>query len=272
MLGLICHDAAFRFLFKDLQVTGLLVSVRDADEATAALRGGAALIDVKEPRHGSLGRATAEQWRDVSRQVAGQVPVSVACGELVEFATRDPVAALPDAPEAYVKCGLAGCGGLADWPQRWAAWLEQLPPAMRPVAVAYADWNRALAPPPEQICEWAVRLGCRAMLWDTHTKDGSCLFDHLTGPELIRMTQGARQQGMLVVLAGSLTLGRLPEVMSLAPDYVAVRGAVCVGDREGVVREHLVERFASAVEDYLAPASDRHSNRVRHDSPRGHAE
>ena len=36
-------------------MTGLLVSVRDAAEAEAALRGGATLIDVKEPRHGSLG-------------------------------------------------------------------------------------------------------------------------------------------------------------------------------------------------------------------------
>ena len=55
-------------------MTGLLVSVRDADEAEAALRGGAALIDVKEPRHGSLGRASAEQWRERGRQVAGRVP------------------------------------------------------------------------------------------------------------------------------------------------------------------------------------------------------
>jgi uncharacterized protein (UPF0264 family) len=261
MLGVIRRDAAFRFLAKDMQVTGLLVSVRDADEAAAALRGGAALIDVKEPRHGSLGRATVEQWEDVSRQVAGRVPVSVACGELVEHPSMFPVAALPGATDAYVKCGLAGCGRLSDWPQRWAAWLERLPHAMQPVAVAYADWNRAMAPPPDQVCAWAVRLGCRAVLWDTHTKDGSCLLDHLDGPELAGLTRGARQHGMLVVLAGSLTLGRLPEVMSLAPDYVAVRGAVCAGDRQGVVREHLVEQFVSAMEDYLSPARDRQPDR-----------
>ena len=34
--------------------------------------------------------------------------------------------------------------------------------------------------------------------------------------------------------------------MSLAPDYVAVRGAVCGGDRQGVVRQHLVEQFVQA--------------------------
>ena len=35
----------------------LLVSVRSADEARAALAGGADLIDVKEPAHGPLGAA-----------------------------------------------------------------------------------------------------------------------------------------------------------------------------------------------------------------------
>ena len=35
----------------------LLVSVRSADEAEVALEGGADIIDVKEPLHGSLGWA-----------------------------------------------------------------------------------------------------------------------------------------------------------------------------------------------------------------------
>ena len=77
---------------------------------------------------------------------------------------------------------------------------------MQPVAVAYADWERALAPPPEQVCAWAVRLGCRAMLWDTHTKDGSCLLDHLAVGELATLdAESPPPAGMLVVLAGSLT-------------------------------------------------------------------
>ena len=63
-------------------MTRLLVSVRDASEALAALRGGAALIDVKEPRLGSLGAATPEVWREVRRVVPTEVPCSAALGEL----------------------------------------------------------------------------------------------------------------------------------------------------------------------------------------------
>ena len=248
-------------------MTGLLVSVRDADEAEAALQGGAALVDVKEPRLGSLGRASVEQWESVRRQVAGRVPLSVACGELLEPAAQQPVPALTGA--AYGKCGLAGCGPLADWPARWAAWREQLPRVIQSVAVAYVDWERALAPPPEQVCARAPQLGCRAVLWDTHTKDGSCLLDHLAVGELATWTRRARQQGMLVVLAGSLQLAHLPELMSLAPDYVAVRGAVCGGDRHGVVRRHLVEQFVAAVADRVAPGHGGHCDRARHLGTRG---
>jgi len=58
----------------------LLVSVRSADEAQAALEGGAAIIVVKEPALGSLGRASAEPITAVVKRVAGRASVSVALG------------------------------------------------------------------------------------------------------------------------------------------------------------------------------------------------
>ena len=50
----------------------LLVSVRDATEAAAALHGGAGLIDVKEPARGPLGRADAATIAAVVQTVAGR--------------------------------------------------------------------------------------------------------------------------------------------------------------------------------------------------------
>ena len=67
-------------------MTRLLVSVRSAAEAEAALRGGADVIDVKEPGRGPLGRADDAVIADVVRLVAGRRPVSAALGELC----RDP--------------------------------------------------------------------------------------------------------------------------------------------------------------------------------------
>ena len=61
--------------------TGLLVSVRSADEVAAALEGGADIIDVKEPAKGPLGMAEAEVVAAVVDRVKGKVPVSAAMGE-----------------------------------------------------------------------------------------------------------------------------------------------------------------------------------------------
>src|SRR3954468_1178551 len=83
--------------------TGLLVSVRSPAEAEDALRGGAALIDVKEPACGSLGRASDQTIAEVLRQVAGRRPVSAACGEL-----KDNLPLFPAPGLRYVKWGLAG--------------------------------------------------------------------------------------------------------------------------------------------------------------------
>src|SRR5947209_83593 len=117
----------------------LLVSVRSAAEASAARRGGAALIDVKEPRHGALGRAAAAVVADVVATVAGRLPVSAALGELPEGGP------LPDALAglAFVKWGLAGAAALPDWQTqlgRRAEQVQAVAPGCTVVAVAYADW------------------------------------------------------------------------------------------------------------------------------------
>lgn len=129
----------------------LLVSVRSAAEARAALDGGAALVDVKEPSRGSLGRAEATVWAEVAAACGSNVAVSFALGEVDEHADGDPVPAVPPGA-ALVKLGLRsqGLAGRADWEDRWAAARERFDRAAgRPlpwVAVAYADARSASAP------------------------------------------------------------------------------------------------------------------------------
>src|SRR5947209_19533370 len=85
----------------------LLVSVRDAVEAAAALAGGANLIDIKEPSRGPLGRADLAVTAAVLQAVGGRVPVSAALGELRDCPLGREMAEPPPAVR-YVKWGLAG--------------------------------------------------------------------------------------------------------------------------------------------------------------------
>ncbi len=210
-------------------MTQLLVSVRSATEAEAALRGGAALIDVKEPAHGSLGRASDSTIADVVRVVAGRRPVSAALGELADA---------PDMPRepdlTYVKWGLAGSA--SSWRNPLCEAMRRLTdqlPNCRAVAVAYADWQRARAPTPEEVCAFAIDNAAGAFLIDTWQKDGSTLLDWLPLAEIERLKGCCRTADIPMALAGSLAAEEIRALLPIRPDWFAVRGAVCPGRQRG---------------------------------------
>lgn len=218
---------------------GLLVSVRCSAEAETALAGGADLIDVKEPERGALGRADDEVIAGVLRAVAGRQPVSAALGELRE-ATLCTITDL-----AFAKWGLSGAG--ADWPTRLQeaiAQRQQVDAGCRPVAVAYADWERARSPRPAEVAEFACRHHT-GLLIDTHTKDGQTLLDWLTVAEVARLVERCRRAEAPIALAGSLGLADIARLAELRPDWFAVRGAACLeGERDREVDEKRVRRLA----------------------------
>ena len=215
-------------------MTQLLVSVRSAAEAEAALAGGAAVIDVKEPAHGALGRAADAVIAAVARTVAGRAPVSAALGELRDRPDANLPACLPSL--AFVKCGLTRCAeGAGDG---WQPAVEALAgavhgaaPSCRMAVVAYADWRRAQAPPPDEVCTFVCRRPGWGLLLDTWGKDGLTLLDWMSRVEMHRMSRACRDAGVAFALAGSLGRSLIRQLRSAGPDWFAVRGAACEGSR-----------------------------------------
>jgi uncharacterized protein (UPF0264 family) len=229
-------------------MTRLLVSVRGAAEVSAALAGGAALIDVKEPANGPLGRAEDHTLAEVVRAVAGRAPVSAALGELLDNFGEELPAATADL--AFVKWGLAGCaeGARSSWWWDLAEEMDRLAalfPFCQAVAVAYADWPRARAPRPEQVCAFAAWQPAGAFLLDTWGKDGSTLLDWMNHAEVTALCQRCREAGVRVALAGSLGPDEIRALKPARPDWFAVRGAACAGrDRTAVIDEDRVRQLA----------------------------
>lgn len=241
-------------------MTQLLVSVRSAAEAEAALSGGAAVIDVKEPDRGPLGAADPATWRSVRKLVADRVPVSAALGELFvgdRLNASIPSLAAQTAGLAFAKIGLAGAARDGNWQPHWQRALAALPPQVSAVAVAYADWEISAAPRPEEVIDAGARLGCTILLLDTFDKTRGHLLDHLPLATLSRLCLRARECGLQVVLAGSLTKSLLCDVLPLAPAFVAVRGAVCQPDRRGAVDAALVHGLAALLESHRPPPTVR---------------
>ncbi|MCC7193181.1 MAG: hypothetical protein IT444_10415 [Phycisphaeraceae bacterium] len=223
----------------------LLVSVRNAAEADIAVNCGADIIDAKEPCRGSLGPVDAQILTEIIQKVAGRKPISAAGGELLDH----PPITLPTGFE-YIKIGLANAQQRNSWPDMLEKRFQTYGLA-RPVAAAYADYQRAGSPPVTEVFDWAQHHRAAGFLIDTAVKDGAGLFDWLTSRELSTLITAARKADILVALAGSLAGESLEKALQLEPDIVAVRGAACPdGAREKTIECSCVRALATRVSDH----------------------
>jgi len=227
-------------------MTQLLVSVRSATEALVALSGGADVIDVKEPANGSLGRASRQTIAEVVQIVGGQRPVSAAFGELCDMNWSES----PPPQINYLKWGLSmwRSRDLADIATIFDR-LHAERPERQLVTVAYADWQRADAPTPEELCRFACAGRWGPFLIDTWRKDGATLLDFLPLTVLTDLRKQCQRAGVPLALAGSLGLAEMRTLLPLEPTWFAVRGAVCRDrDRTAEVDTNKVRQLA----DWLA--------------------
>jgi uncharacterized protein (UPF0264 family) len=236
----------------------LLVSVRNAADAAKALAGGADILDVKEPARGSLGRADAaaiESVADALRAYPGRVPLSVALGELREWCDRIPMR-LP-AEVQFAKLGLAGMRDTGDWEQEWSRIRNRLDVVSGRsfdwIAVAYADEAVADAPPLAEIIAAAIESGCRGVLIDTYDKQGSRLTELMTPAALDRTALELHEAGLILALAGRLTIADFRVIGRTACDVVAIRSAACIGEQR---TQHISRERVSLCRDVLDRSAD----------------
>ncbi len=213
----------------------LLVSVVDASEVAAAVAGGADIVDVKNPREGSLGAPQPSIVRAVRAATPPHVPVSVAIGDMPDMPGTAALAALGAvvAGASYVKMGLRG----SSEPAAVFALIQAAVQAIagtggRLIATAYADGTPYDLLPPLALPDIAADAGADGCMLDTLQKGGSSLRRAQTDHELMSFVARSRHHGLVVALAGSLMLQDLPWLTAtLTPDIVGVRGAACTGTR-----------------------------------------
>ncbi len=239
-------------------MTQLLVSVRDEEEAEAALRGGADWIDLKEPARGALGYVYPDVAARVVAAVGNRAPVSAAAGELSDWIGWGPafVHAVPGVK--LLKLGLAGQKS-QDWKDAWLRVQQATSDAGQGlVPVMYADFNTARAPSPAEILTLLSESIADWVLIDTFDKSAGGLLDVLDRAALVDLLGSIRDRGKRTVVAGRLTV----ESMALLPleliDVVGVRGAACKGGRTGVICASRVAQLHGLVGNRRAGAAALH--------------
>jgi uncharacterized protein (UPF0264 family) len=218
----------------------LLISVANATEASAALAGGADIIDAKDPLTGALGPVSLPVLRTIHARVAPARPVTAALGDATDEATLEAAAyAFTAAGAALVKVGFAGITHPGRVTALTASAVRGVCAAGHlgcgVVAVAYADAGRAGSIPPPALVGAAARAGATGILLDTSDKSGAGLRHLIEPAALAAWVDEAHAARLFVALAGKLTACDLSYAQDAGADIVGMRGAACEGGRAGRV-------------------------------------
>jgi hypothetical protein len=225
----------------------LLVSPMNVEEAKIAVRGGADIIDVKNPKEGSLGANFPWVIRSV-KEAIGDVTMSATIGDFDYKPGTASLAALGAAMSGaeYIKVGLRvkrkeqAVDIIKNVVRSLACYPEK-----KIVAAGYSDYDRIGAFNPFELLE--EKLEMDVIMFDTGIKDGKSTFDLLCEEKLIKFVTEAKEMGLETAIAGSIKFEDIGRLKRANPDIVGVRGMVCGGNRNACVREELVIRLKNMI-------------------------
>lgn len=232
----------------------LMISVVSSEEASAALSGGADILDIKNPAEGSLGANFPDIIQEIRALAPRPVQVSAAIGDMPNLPGTAALAALGGASCGvdYVKVGLLGPKNADQAIYLLRAVKQALHnhPNTAVIAAGYADARRAGTLEPRLIPYIARAAGMAGCLLDTFIKDGRRLFDFLDAETLHALAEEVHTTDMLFALAGSLQAEDLLKARDLGADIVGIRSAACQdGRRSGP----LDPRRVHALRMFIAP-------------------
>ncbi|EKF86478.1 (5-formylfuran-3-yl)methyl phosphate synthase [Methanobacterium formicicum] len=212
----------------------LLISPINTQEAREAINGGADIIDVKNPKEGSLGANFPWVIKNIREITPKDMQVSATLGDVpykpgtVALAAAGAVVSGAD----YIKVGLYGT-------RNYSEALEVMENVVKAVhefdedavvvASGYADAHRVGAVDPMDIPRVAADSGADLAMVDTAVKDGKTLFDFMNEESISQFTTEIHEYGLKSALAGSVTEEQLPLLAELGCDVAGIRGAACVG-------------------------------------------
>jgi uncharacterized protein (UPF0264 family) len=235
----------------------LLISPINTDEAHEAIEGGADIVDVKNPKEGSLGANFPWVIRNIRNITPEGMHVSATLGDVpykpgtVSLAAAGAVVSGAD----YIKVGLYGTKNYDEALEV----MENVVKSVREfdknalvVASGYADAHRVGAVDPMEIPKVAAEAGADLAMVDTAVKDGKTLFDFMDLDKLQEFNNMIHDHGLKSALAGSIKKDQLKLLYDVGCDVVGIRGAACTGgDRnKGSIHRSAVSELKGMIENF----------------------
>ncbi|MGB2842827.1 MAG: (5-formylfuran-3-yl)methyl phosphate synthase [Halobacteriota archaeon] len=227
----------------------LLVSPKDVEEAKAVIRGNADIVDVKNPKEGSLGANFPWVIKSIKELVEKEkgdgMKISAAIGNFDYKPGTASLAALGAAAAGaeYIKVGLFKIKTrqeAIDLLTGVVKAVKDFAPTKKVVSAFYSDYKRINSVSPFEIAAIGEEVDIDVAMVDTGIKDGRTTLEFLSKEELKTFVSDSKALGLETALAGSLKFEDIPAIKEIEPDILGVRGMVCGGNREDRVRAELV--------------------------------
>jgi hypothetical protein len=235
----------------------LLISPINTEEAREAIEGGADIVDVKNPKEGSLGANFPWVIKSISELTPEGMYVSATLGDVpykpgtVSLAAAGAVVSGAD----YIKVGLYGTKNYEEALEvmkNVVKTVKDLNEDAVVVAAGYADAHRVGAVDPMEIPRVAADAGADLAMVDTAVKDGKTLFDFMDEEVLTKFNDTIHDYSLKSALAGSVKKEQLKMLYDIGCDVVGIRGAACVGgDRNtGKIHRSAVGELKKMIENF----------------------
>src|SRR5262245_30766960 len=201
-------------------MTKMLASVTGMEEAEIAIAAGSDVIDLKDPKAGSLGAVATPIVRQAVSAIAGRRPVSAVCGDLpMEAETiRSKAEEIAATGVDYVKVGFFPSASA----EACAKALAALAGKTKLIAVLFADLS-----PDFGLLPVLAEHGFHGAMVDTADKSKGRLLAHLPPERIPGFVGRAKSLSLMAGLSGSLEAPDIPRLLPFGPDFLGFRGALC---------------------------------------------
>ena len=232
----------------------VLITVTSKSELTSILGLKIDIIDVKNPKEGSLGAPSIAVLRELVEIVRKNMKseISVPIGDVPNLPGLISLAifGVCNIGVDYLKIGLFGPKNVEDA----NLLLKEAKNAIdlsesnaKLVVVGYADYRRMGCLNPLSIPEIAYKCEAEVAMIDTLVKNGEKTTTLLNYQELANFTKTCHNLGLKAAIAGSLDASDIEIAYSAGFDVIGFRGAVCKKGRTSQLDPEKVVRILNKI-------------------------
>lgn len=214
----------------------LLVSVTNISEAGKCVKAGTDIVDIKNPKEGSLGGHSPSLIRRIRCVVPRDLKYSAVIGDIVNKPglVSQAAAGIAACNVDYIKFGLCDAFTVKDaifLVKEVVKAVREVRNKIRIVVCGYADAKLNKLILPEHIPCIVYKAGADVAMIDTFIKgNGLGLFDYLKEQQIDDFCLNSHKYGLRVALAGSLKEKDILKIKNKGLcDIIGIRGLACNG-------------------------------------------